>query len=188
MNLKFVRFGDLSPVKQEAYGQEGFHKPPARYGFYAFPESAIERFLLGKDVFDNRRMVKVNPDTCKKDDYGCPQAMQVWKDKKVYDLFLEMIDNKNTSSEQIELFRNLNCYYVLHKTPKHFTYTGNIWHHLSEHVLNVDVLSRKGSWVNTTYKAWLKAFQKEYANIKTVKVTKGWDTAKDHLEVFIERI
>ena len=48
--IKFLRFGGLSPVKQEGYGNDTFHAPPARYGIYCFPETAMERFLLGKGV------------------------------------------------------------------------------------------------------------------------------------------
>lgn len=82
MNIKFVRFGGLSPVIQEGYGKDSYHAPPARKGFYAFPESTIERFLLSTDVFDQRRMVKIDPTKAKKDKYGYPHGAVRWKDKK----------------------------------------------------------------------------------------------------------
>jgi hypothetical protein len=45
--MDFVRFGVLTPQKQETYGKDTFHAAPCKYGIYAFPESKIEFFLLG---------------------------------------------------------------------------------------------------------------------------------------------
>lgn len=43
----FVRFGKLGLVKQEAYGNDTFHSPPAHRGFYAMPIRFQEYFLIG---------------------------------------------------------------------------------------------------------------------------------------------
>lgn len=46
--LKFIRYGGLSPVKQRGYKttDQSFHSPPSRRGFYAFVWPYIEPFLL----------------------------------------------------------------------------------------------------------------------------------------------
>ena len=47
---KFVRFGSISPVKQEGYNKlnsDLYHAPPAKKGIYAFVENHLEFFLLG---------------------------------------------------------------------------------------------------------------------------------------------
>lgn len=51
--MKFCRWGGLSPVKYKKHkydrGKEfssQFHKPPCRYGIYAFPWPWIETFLV----------------------------------------------------------------------------------------------------------------------------------------------
>lgn len=43
----FVRFGRLKPVKQEGYGIDSYHAPPAPVGFYAMPKRLQEFFLIG---------------------------------------------------------------------------------------------------------------------------------------------
>lgn len=51
--IRFVRYGGLSPVKQNGYsripkeGWNAHHAPPAKWGFYAFTWPLIEMFLLG---------------------------------------------------------------------------------------------------------------------------------------------
>ena len=56
-NLKFVRYGGLSPVHQH-YNPKmpDFHSPPARKGFYAFVYPFIEDFLLSSEIFQPHRM------------------------------------------------------------------------------------------------------------------------------------
>lgn len=182
MNIKFIRFGGLSPVIQEGYGEDGYHAPPARKGFYAFPETTIERFLLGSNVFDQRRMVKIDPSKVKKDEYGYPHGAVRWKDNKSAKFFDENYDKM--SDDELKEYRNKNQCYTKHCKPKKFEYHGNIWHHLQTR----DVIKQKGSWVLSNYQSWLKAFRKEYAFHKTSLVTAFTRYSKDHFEVFIERI
>lgn len=178
--IKFSRYGGLSPVKQEGYTNDEskmtFHTPPARKGIYCFPDGGQERFLLGKGHFDNRRMVKVDPERLKKDKYGYPNAMQLWKNEKVEKFFSDSIDNM--TDEEVEQYRKENMIYAKHIRPKKFEYKGNIWHHLKVK----DPIAVHGSWYLTDYKTWLKAYGKELVAVKRENYS------KDHLEVFIERI
>ena len=198
--IKFLRFGGLSPVKQEGYGNDTFHAPPARYGIYCFPETAMERFLLGKGVFDNRRMVPVDVNKVKKDKDGYPQAMHLWKDKKSEEKLEELwerIDSlkcddplKPILEKKIEELKEKNQIYCVHAKPRKFEHYGEVWHHLGKFVKVKDVLKRYQSWVLTSYDVWLKAFQKCYVNDHAYSSEwKGFiPCSKDHLEVFIESI
>jgi hypothetical protein len=49
MQSVFLRYGGLSLRTQKGYDphSERFHSPPARRGIYAFPQKAVELFLLG---------------------------------------------------------------------------------------------------------------------------------------------
>jgi hypothetical protein len=50
-NIKFTRFGGLSPLKQDHYVPDfydkGFHNPPVKKGFYAMISGYESQFLLG---------------------------------------------------------------------------------------------------------------------------------------------
>ena len=53
--IKFCRFGGLSPVVQKGYNvpkynEFTYHSPPARRGFYAFVYPYIELFLLSNEM------------------------------------------------------------------------------------------------------------------------------------------
>lgn len=50
--VKFIRFGSVSPIKQEGYNPSmpTYHAPPAKKGFYAFVENNIELFLLSGNM------------------------------------------------------------------------------------------------------------------------------------------
>lgn len=187
-NIQFVRWGGLSSVKQEGYGESTFHAPPARHGIYAFPETAIESFLLSKGTFDNRRMIRLDQDKIKKDEDGYEYHSKYWKNKKIKEqLEKAHEENDNATIEKI-LDDPDSMYWAKRSKPKKFSYTGELWHHLTAHVKQNDVLKRHESWILTSYKTWLKAFQKEYSVIKTYKTTQGTGYSKDHLEVFIEKV
>lgn len=185
-------------MKQEAYGKETFHAPPARYGIYCFPETAIERFLLGKSVFDNRRMVPVDKNKVKKTEYSL--AMQLWKDVKSEKRFDELWERmyaleatdplKPILEKKIDDHREKNQMYCVHAKPRKFEHYGELWHHLGEYVKGKDILRMYQSWVLTSYNAWLKAFQKCYVNDHAY--SSEWKgligCSKDHLEVFIEAV
>jgi len=174
--IQFVRFGGLSPVKQLAYGKDTFHAAPARYGIYCFPETSIERFLLGKGTFDNRRMIRTTDEE---------HAFQVWKDAKTAKFFEEHWESM--SDDELAKFRKEKSYLAKHCRPRKFSYTGNLWHHLTEFVPHKEVLKSKNSWILTSYPVWLKAFQKDF-NATRPANHDGVNCSKDHLEVFIEKV
>ena len=43
----FIRFGKMHLTKQQGYGSDTFHAPPAPIGFYAMPIRFQEYFLIG---------------------------------------------------------------------------------------------------------------------------------------------
>lgn len=46
--ISLCRYGGLNIVKQRGnYGNDTFHSAPERHGFYAFPYSFVEMFLVG---------------------------------------------------------------------------------------------------------------------------------------------
>lgn len=188
--IPFIRFGGLSPVKQKGYdaSMPSFHSPPARRGIYAFPESKIEKFLLGSSVFDQRRHVKVSSKKVKKDKDGYPLAMTVWKNEELYKRFIDVLDceDYDLSDDIYDELRNDGQILVKHCKPKKFYHTGDLWHHLE--VSPKDVLLKKGSWVLTSYEVWQKAFHKEVKLNKLQKVRCGYGTTKDGYEVFIENM
>jgi len=103
---------------------------------------------------------------------------------------------------------DLPLYLTVLKSPKVFEYKGEIWHHFVETTPQYEVLARCGSWVKTSYSAFLKAFSKDkhmtakdahksdWYNVSDFN-TLGKDPyqrsfgityCKDHLEVFIEKL
>lgn len=47
INNIFIRFGKMHLTKQQGYGSDTFHAPPAPIGFYAMPIRFKELFLVG---------------------------------------------------------------------------------------------------------------------------------------------
>lgn len=49
LSYKFIRYGGANEKTQKGYdpSMPTYHRPPARKGIYAFPEKAVEYFLLG---------------------------------------------------------------------------------------------------------------------------------------------
>lgn len=204
-DLQFVTYGGLSLTKQKGYKADKsvdmtFHEPPARKGIYAFVWPYIEKFLLGGDEYvDPKRRGK-----------GQRQRIQYIKDKegnvitsdhpdyekysakdKIWSLTREKPNQPNddedrpwTDFQQSILYRN--------SARKKFTYNGDIWHHLSDHVLDHLIIDKKGSWVKTDMPTFKDAFKKELKEmLKSAKSSNdqrglkhyGWD----HLEVFIDQ-
>ena len=189
----FVRFGGLSSVPQKGYDQSmpTMHSPPARRGVYAFPASQIEKYLLGKEYFDQRRMVRVEED---EDLLQC----RVMKNEKYVKKVEEIVDqkyNEQTSEEErerlsseIDVLWEEGGIYFKHKRPKKFSYEGELWHHLYYNTKINECLQIKGFWCLTSYETWLRAFHKEVGKLRVSKATKGYGFSKDYFEVFIEKI
>lgn len=191
--IPFMRFGGLSPVKQKGYdtAMEGWHSPPARSGFYAFPESQVETFLLGVNIFDQRRQIKLDPKKVKKDEDGFPLAQTLWKNKDCEERYHAVLDYVSENDYILceEIFDALRAEYEVvakHCRPKKFYHTGELWHHLK--VEHKEVLLERGTWFLTSYKAWEKAFKREVKLNKMQKQAKGYGSCKDGFEVFIEHL
>lgn len=190
-DIKFARFGGLSPVKQKGYTKEmeTFHAPPCKKGFYAFLHPYYEPFLLSGSEYSglgtkhskfervkdkDGNIIKVDDDTTYEHDSS--NWMKYW--------------GLHTSNED-------GVYDVIKpKKPKVFEHTGELWHHLGEHLKQNEILQTKGSWVLTDFKTYIKALKKELSAKKVLlKNEIGYETNNpfsticiDHLEVFIEKI
>jgi len=179
----FVRFGGLSPVKQDGYVareehdpldpkydllcSQPFHAPPARHGVYAFVWPYIDTFMLGGRNFDSRRMEWV-------------------KDKNGNHISESHSDFKKHKDPWMEKDKAGEWCVVKHKKPKKFQHSGNLWHHLD--VPHNEVLAAKHSWTLTNTRAFKKALLRvvglEFKRCKQ----KGYGICTDMLEVFIERL
>lgn len=82
----FVRYGGLSSVPQKGYSTSNKtpHSPPARKGVYAFPFKFEERFLLGKQDFDQRRMQWVRDDNKNLIQANSPEAENLYNKSNKY--------------------------------------------------------------------------------------------------------
>lgn len=212
--IKFARFGGLSPVKQKGYTtdpeERGFHTPPARNGFYAFIWPHYDFFLLGGSWSS---VNKKNPKfEYLKDKRGNKIQFEIYVDGilkinpalKKYSLqgkwgnFSKAIDGEDISNK----IWTHNNFAVIKKSPKIFTYTGELWHHFKNKAVKPgDIIYEVGDWIKTDYDIFVKAFNydkidslcmqrnsigREQIEINAKSPYKN--IGKEHLEVFIERI
>ena len=217
---EFVRFGGLSPVKQKGYttgDDAGFHTPPARKGFYAFPKGYIELFLLGggradpKNKDSSNRFVYLRDKDGKKITNTHSDFEKYLENDNYWDVKLGLKDGAVPDEDGDYAYDDYHHALVKRVHPKKFKYNGEIWHHLREFVPPTETLKEKGEWVKTTMKTYLEAFAKQaHASKKEM-----WQDARrygsdpdgkksmsdlqvradplkyfsrDHLEVFIERL
>jgi hypothetical protein len=210
-NIRFVRWGGLSAVRQKHYEtnpeEKSFHNPPEKHGIYAFPEYAIEMFLVASMIHphrgrskwlkdENGNKVEVTDDDTFFDKESwlsgfCGNVLKIAKRKGIRrkKLSSTQLKKKVGKPALADLEREDDDDYVpkvyatVEFKPKKFEYTGNIWHHLE--VPNNIALKRNGSWVLTTYHDYLEAYYKERSNEKYTQRIKGYRHSKDHYEVFI---
>jgi hypothetical protein len=190
--VKFARFGGLSPVKQKGYNPNmpTFHSPPCRRGIYAFLHPYYEPFLLSGNEFSG---------------LGTKHA----KFERVKDKDGNVIVYTEEEVEGYEGTTNWMKYWgfqysdededlheiIKPKKPKIFKYDGELWHHLGEHLKPNEILLTKGSWVLTDFKTYCKALKKEFISKKAQIEQIGFESNNpfsvvciDHLEVFIEKV
>lgn len=207
--MKFTRYGSLQPQKQVRYGQDIFHAPPCKYGFYAFPYGYTEFFLLGATSEPSNSSGKSQ--WLKDDDGNRILDNDIWDttdyDRKTGNFginkkYISLLKKKNIKKNMLRSTydeKDDKHYVTVLKPPKEFEYKGDIWHHLGEVLQKKQhlILEEIGSWVKTdmeTYEYCLKRTSHEqYKDFK-----KDWGTphringlklyAKDHLEVFFEKI
>jgi hypothetical protein len=216
-DIKFVRFGGLSPVEQTHYktgDDKTFHNPPRKKGVYAFVYGYIETFLIGAtmepDHISNKSM------WLKDDDGNRIEADNFFDhtseyDDKYYRYEVRKEWKKFIQKKKIKLkdIREQDGYVTVLKKPKVFTYYGDIWHHLGNNLHPHQIIETSGSWVKTSMDDYIIALNTEIRlvnkekhkmsleiNIKDVfkgrqdpfKPGIGVNFSKDHLEVFIEKI
>ena len=217
-DIKFLRFGDLSPIKQTGYKKDTFHSAPTAKGFYAFIDFMIEPFLLGGY---NPIGTKHSKRKYVKDSEGNKIIIgRFYEDKNKppideYDDYFEWVifltDEEQEKiekrySKQKSMFfntdRNKNGFIYLHtmKKPKRFKYTGELWHHLTDFTPNNLVLKRSKEWILTDFNVFADALNKAIHDKRSSAHEWNWDYQKgdipsktlngnkDDFEVFIERL
>lgn len=238
-DVKFVRYGGLSPLKQEHYLPDGhpdksFHNPPRKYGLYAMIKGYEELFLLsstndpdhisGKSQWlkdDNGNLIEDTRDyNFETGENIIPiELKKLLKKRKIKEnqlgSYKKMFNCPDGDIECDDCPIKIDCdefskkpsYLTILKTPKTFSYTGDIWHHLEHSTNPCDIIERSGDWVKTSYEGFLKAFKKDkhinlksshssswsnldFANNKNHNPYRGTGItySKDHLEVFIEKL
>jgi len=215
--LKFVRYGGLSPVKQDQYTtnkDKTFHNPPRKKGNYAFPYSYIERFLIGSTdqpghISNKAKWLKdKNGNKIVRDDfyigYDNKKDKSIINPKYIKLLKKLKIKQSNIGSSNTKKDDSISYITVL-KKPKIFEYDGEIWHHLGDHLKPHQIIESSGSWIKSDIIDYMIAFNKEMKLCRNemLKMTKDWKIelkdqlninplknffSKDHLEVFIEKI
>ena len=215
--MKFVRFGNLSPVEQEHYttsDDKTFHNPPRRRGIYAFVDGYVDLFLIGSTREPGHIS---NKSMWLKDDDG-----NKIKYDDFYDLTTEFdykLGRRGIKKEWIKFLKIRNIrikdlceqdgFITILKKPKIFEYDGELWHHLGDNLKPHQIIETNGSWVKTTMEDYIIALNIERKrvirekhkmemefNFKEVfkgrqdpfKPGIGINFSKDHLEVFIEKI
>lgn len=212
--MKFVRFGGLSPVKQDHYqtGEDKpFHNPPCKRGIYAFPYPYVEKFLLGAtddptNISHKTQWLKdENGNKIKyKDFYGDYDSKT---DKiTINPKYIRLLKKLGVKQDDIWTSTDSNnvSYVTVMKKPRVFEYDSEIWHHLSSHLKPHQIIGTSGSWVLSDMDNYLIALRLEIRVTKR-QMLKSWTDisnmknyldkdpyktmfAKDHLEVFIEKI
>ena len=215
--MKFVRFGGLSPVKQDQYttGEDkSFHNPPRRHGLYAFPYPYVEKFLLG--ATDTPGHVSNKTKWLRDEKGNRIKSNDFYDDEKGYDMkldgypirpkYLNLLKKLNVKRKDIwSIFdeKDKTTYITVLNKPRVFEYDGNIWHHLGLHLKPHQILGTSGSWylsdmdnynyalsmdIRSTKKDLLKSM-KQYIDISDLMKKDPFKYyTKDHLEVFIESL
>lgn len=213
--MKFIRFGGLSPVKQDHYDtsrDKTFHNPPRRKGNFAFPHPYIEYFLLGSSsepshVSNKSMWLKdENGDLIKSDDfYNYDKYDEKTFEFDINKKYLKLLKRLKIKKKDLRTSTKDDVHYmVVLKKPKYFEYSGELWHHLGKHLKPEQILDTSGSWVKTDMDNYLIALKLETKEAKKdmLKFARQYDNVKnylgknpfknhytrDHLEVFIEKI
>jgi hypothetical protein len=204
-SIKFVRYGDLNPVKQAGYkksARDGYG-PPRKRGLYAFVWPYMDLGQIAMTGFDGSRHEWVRRKDGSKVQDGDADAGSfakkdtTWlkppprgpKKKRGMKAMMGMLPGESPGPY------NPKDYYLARlKKRKTFTYQGDIWHHLptpEEEILDYSGKARiglPGWWIKTSYRSWVRALIRTVGNVNK----KGGDTKaqedKGKYEVFIERL
>lgn len=133
----FVRFGKLGLMKQDGFGSNSFHAPPASKGMYAMPKRFQEMFLVGSIGITQKKYTGFKQSTPGKD-----STKEEW--------------DEHYRKRAVRM-KQIRREFVVDKDV-------DLWHHLD--VPNNEVIDRHGSWVKTSWYAWKAAVQKESVNLR----------------------
>ena len=137
----FVRFGKLHVTKQNGFGEEGFHKPPAPTGFYAMPKRFQEFFLISAmSNFQSKQLnlpKRLDSETIMEvedDDERC----KLWDEKREY--------------ENVKMTEIRHEFYV--------DDSKELWCHL-DFVPRNEILDEHDSWIKITVGSYRKYLIKQ---------------------------
>lgn len=164
----WMRFGGLSPVKQRQRGKESdatFHSPPRRRGVYAYVDGFVDTFLIG----DTSELGHISNKIFRLLDEA--ENPMVWDDHMQFDLAqnrsvpctkkcLSLLRRKGIQQKQLVPGGENGAFICVLRKPRRFSYTGPVWHHLTNHVKEEEIEQRWGSWVLTSFPAWASAVRK----------------------------
>jgi len=173
----FIRFGKLHLTKQDGFGNDTFHSPPASKGFYAMPIRFQEYFLIS------------SIEKYQTDQYNLPKKLGYEEILKK-----EVIEDKDWKEREEYIKKRLS-------RLKHEFFVENdklVWHHLERNTKPFEIIDRHNSWVKTdigTFKRCmliesikLRSESLKYSEIKNInsvsKITGCF--SKDHFEVFFD--
>lgn len=167
----FVRYGRLHLTKQEGYGKDSFHAPPAPYGFYAMPIRFQELFLVGS-------LEKTQPEVL-----SIPKKLN--RENNPIDF-----DWKEYEKVRKDRYKKIIHKFVVKNEDV-------IWHHLD--IKPNMILTSYGSWYKSSVRDWKLALIKESVKLRAEGVAgfcgerinllseipkKVGFYSKDHFEVF----
>ena len=196
--IKFVRYGDLNPVKQAGYKKAVRDRfgPPRKRGIYAFVWPFMDLGQISMSVFDGSRHEWVKRKDGSKIQDGDEDAGSFTKKNTTWLKPPPRGPKKNRGMKAMaamlpgaspEPYNSKEWFLARLKKRKTFSYQGPIWHHLP--ASPDDVLDSHGRWIKTSYQTWVKAliksvgsFNKERRQDNTSQEDKG------KYEVFIERL
>jgi hypothetical protein len=185
--VKFIRWGNLNPVKQEGYRCQTFHSPPARWGIYAFPVGFVEKFLLGGFDFREDKFEWVRDKEGNLIGEGHPLFEKLcWKENHFYLEKSHLTPYKQFIKKRNQ-HRPYNPKYMAKlKSPKKFTHYGNIWTHFVP--LTHSYIKKNKDWYLVSHDIFLDLLQKRDNFALETKIKNGLNIVKDDCEVFIEKI
>ena len=208
--IKFARFGGLSPVVQKGYtldpNKRGYHTPPARKGFYSFIWPYYEFFLLGGNysVLNTKYKNKNAKYEYLKDKDG----NKIKYDEENPKLKKHLLQGKSGDYKRDMGYPEIswkiyefNGYAAIKKSPKIFSYTGELWHHFNnDSIKQFEIIEEVGDWIKTDYDVFVRAFKRDNVESMLMQKKVGFEyiqinpkspyrsIGRDELEVFIERI
>jgi len=195
-SYKFIRFRGLSSVPQKGYGSDNFYSPPARRGIYALPFDRVDISLIpitnNRSKKSSREVPHVSTQYIRQNGEKIVIPFNSLKEELPKDIQKRLYRESYVYNSNVYTYtKNGVNYYLEHKKPKSFIYSGNIWCHLHIYVpiKEKDIIKRHKNWILLNFHNWFKYYKyaKAYINPNygnRVREYQGWE----YFEVFIERV